>query len=119
MVESESILSKLKVNVKKKLKNQKKILIEIKHKLSDLKTKPNPHPELVTFLTDNFDAMLNECLSYLKLFHELTKKCASLFTNRTDDLITFQQQSIIESNERLSLIVKKVLSFIKVNSANM
>jgi len=108
--------------MKKELKNQKKVLTEIKSELNDLKNKPNVHAELVIFLTDNFDVILKECLSYLKLFHELTKKCANLFNNNErsiDYLIALQKQNTTDCNERFNLIIKKVFTCIKTNSVKM
>ena len=100
------------------MKKQERILEALRMELTELKTKENPHAELVTFLAGYFDIILEICKKYIKLYNNVVDNfMVCVKSGQSKETINFlknsQLQNEIETKNKLSIVVKKVLFLIQ------
>eukprot|EP00826_Nyctotherus_ovalis_P016857 TRINITY_DN14916_c0_g1_i5.p1 TRINITY_DN14916_c0_g1~~TRINITY_DN14916_c0_g1_i5.p1 ORF type:complete len:163 (-),score=21.45 TRINITY_DN14916_c0_g1_i5:50-538(-) len=101
------------------MKIQSLMLNSMSSQLSNIKSTPNQYSELITFLTTNFNIMLEFSKNYLKLLASLTNNYSSAISPATPSANWPEMQKALEGIERrngesLGLVAKKVTGVLRV-----
>eukprot|EP00826_Nyctotherus_ovalis_P005753 TRINITY_DN11309_c0_g2_i3.p1 TRINITY_DN11309_c0_g2~~TRINITY_DN11309_c0_g2_i3.p1 ORF type:complete len:139 (-),score=29.28 TRINITY_DN11309_c0_g2_i3:127-543(-) len=91
----------------------------MKDSLEKLNTIKSPHSELVSFLTAQFEVLLDISMSYVKLLNTITDNYAncikhSASTNTLQQLIIVQEEHMRGVRNYLSDVIKRVWMVVKV-----
>ena len=99
------------------MEKQQKLLENLRVQLEGLSAdslnSTNKHIRIIRVVINSFDAMLEGCQRYVRLFHDLSQKYAVERTQQGNDkaiayLVKLEEKNAAENRDRLEFIVRKV-----------